>query len=148
MTNLEKIKRQEQMREELVNIGKIHKLTDKAKVKLTNLMEEAFNMSITSRAKAHPDILNEDGSLKKAWCRYMEAYYPVEEMTVSKGKSKGASKQALAVWNKTQKLIKNLATEFVGLDDFTSTEALELQARITLKRGDRSIREWGGGVNR
>lgn len=86
----------------------------------------------------NPPILNEDGSIKEAYCRFHQRYEPIEDMVISKGKSKGYCKAGISIWNRNSKKIKDLqAKSSDALDNDNlelakkaSKEAKELKARL------------------
>ena len=51
-------------------------------------------------------------------------------MVMSNGKSKGYSKKAIALWNKTQRDIKKMSADYVDLEDPASAVAWDLKADI------------------
>ncbi len=65
-------------------------------------------------SSAHPPILDEDGNIVEAWCRFHERYEVVEDMVISNGKSKGYCKAGISHWNKNQSAIKKLESEAIG----------------------------------
>ena len=49
------------------------------------------------------------------YCRFHQAYEPVENMVMSKDKSKGYCKAAISKWNKTNSTIKSLDAKMSAL---------------------------------
>ena len=78
----------------------------------------------------NPAILDEAGEIVEAYCRYEEAYFPAEDMVISKGKSKGYSRVAIGRWNKAQRLVKKMTEKYMDLADPMSDEAKEIKVTI------------------
>ena len=84
----------------------------------------------------HPLILDEAGEIAEAYCRYYQAYFPADDMVISKGKSKGYSKVAIGYWNKAQRLVKKLTDKYMELEDVMGDEAKEIKATIMTLKAD------------
>jgi len=111
------------------------KVSKKFQEELMTLLETNLAPKSGGGSSAHPPILNEDGTIKEAWCRYHQRYYPADKMVISNGKSKGYSKAAIAKWNKAQRTIKDYeakAVEAMAKGDFDEAQKLSKLA-VTLK---------------
>ena len=67
------------------------------------------------------------------WCRFHERYEPVEDMVMSKDKSKGYCKAAISLWNKTNSNIKKLeaqVSDFVAEGNFDEAQAVAKESKI------------------
>lgn len=87
-----------------------------------------------------PHILNEDGSIKEAFCRYHNRYEKAEDMLITgKTQSKGLCKAASREYHKRNTAIKTLAAEASELlikGDFESAvvkakESEAMKAQLT-----------------
>jgi len=89
------------------------KVSKKFSEELLTLLETNLAPKSGGGSSAYPAILNEDGTIKEAYCRYHQLYYPADKMVISNGKSKGYCKAAIAKWNKARRVIKSLEAEAV-----------------------------------
>jgi len=98
--------------------------------KLSNKASEALKDMIDTHVKPrtgikHPPLENGD-----LYCRLMDAYFAPEKMVMSKGKSKGYSKEGISIWNKANSTIKRMSVDYTDIEDSTSKEATGLKDRI------------------
>ena len=75
-----------------------------------------------------PPIVNPETGLTEYYCRYYQAYVAETDIVMSKGKSKGYSKKAIAVWNKTRRYIANLKNHYLDIEDVE--QLIATKARI------------------
>ena len=109
---------------ELLSSIKMSKVNQEA---LLLILDENLKPKAGGGHSANPAILDDEGNIVEAFCRYHQTYYPADEMVISNGKSKGYSKAAIAVWNKAQRDIKKMqdkVTELITADDFEAAKKL------------------------
>ncbi len=101
---------------------------------LTNLQEDLSKIlapKVGGGHSAHPPILDKDGNVTEAWCRYHETYEPIENIVVNKdGKSKGYCKAAASISNKRRKEAQSLKLEALAImgDDIEKAQSLVKKA--------------------
>jgi len=66
-----------------------------------------------SSGSANPPVLDDEGNIVEAYCRFHGRYEPVANMVISQGKSKGYCKASISKWNKTNANIKRLNDQAV-----------------------------------
>ena len=92
----------------------------------TNLAPKSGGGSLTNPPKI------EDGKIVEAWCRFHERYEVVEDMVMSKDKSKGYCKSSISLWNKTNSQIKSIdakASDALTKGDFEEAQAFAKEAK-------------------
>lgn len=105
------------------------KVPQKVQDQLMSLLESHLAPKVASGG-AHPP--KEIDGVMHYYCRWHQAYEPVEDMVMSNGKSKGYCKAAISKWNKMQKTAKNLdaqALEAMTSGDFDEAQDLAQQAK-------------------
>jgi hypothetical protein len=108
------------------------KVSKKFSEELMNILETNIAPKAGGGNALNPPILNEDGSIKEAWCRFHQRYEPAEDMVISNGKSKGYCKASISLWNKTNSEIKKLdsqAVDAMANGDFESAQEIAKQAK-------------------
>jgi len=114
---------------ELLAANKVSKKFSEA---LMLLLEANIAPKKGGGSSINPPILNEDGSIKEAWCRFHNRYEKVEDMVISQGKSKGYCKAAISLWNKTNSNIKKLDSQAVDAmsdGDFENAQRIAKEAK-------------------
>lgn len=112
------------------------KVTKTFSSELLSILET--NLAPKSSGSINPPILDEDGNIVEAYCRFHKRYEVVSDMVISQGKSKGYCKASISLWNKTNSAIKALdskATKCVLDGDFENAkevaqEAQDLKAKL------------------
>jgi hypothetical protein len=114
---------------ELLNGSKVSK---KFSEQLIEILESHIAPKKGGGSSINPPILNEDGTIKEAWCRFHQRYEPASDMVISNGKSKGYCKASISLWNKTNSDIKKLdsqAVEAMANGDFESAQEIAKKAK-------------------
>jgi len=109
-----------------------NKVSKKFKDALLQVLEDNLAPKSGGGSSANPPILNEDGTIKEAYCRFHQRYEPAEDMVISKNKSKGYCKAAISLWNKTNNEIKKLesqAVEAMSAGDFDKAQEIAKKAK-------------------
>ena len=86
----------------------------------------------SSGGSLHPPKKDKDGNIIEAWCKFHQRYEDVNDMVLSKGKSKGYCKAGLSVWNKLNAQAKKLeaeAVEFMSEGDFDNAQKAAQKAK-------------------
>jgi len=114
--------------QELLSTAKVTKgfTAELLQILETNLAPKSGGGSI------NPPILNDEGEIVEAWCRFHKQYEEVGNMVMSTGKSKGYCKASISLWNKTNSKIKALdskAVEAMSNGDFESAQAIAQEAQ-------------------
>lgn len=125
------------------------KVTDEFKSNLLNILKEHLEPKKGgggARGEMHPAILNEDGTIKEAWCRYHNRYEPAEDMVIVKrGTPEESSKgHCFAVnyrWNEIDKAIKEAQTK--SFDALEKGEFEEAQKQSAEAKRLKSIQYLG-----
>jgi len=115
--------------EELLKNSKISK---KFQDELYGILDNYLKPKNSEGSSQHPPILNEDGTIKEAYCRFHQRYEPGENMVMSKGKSKGYCKASISLWNKTNSEIKKLeskAVESMSNGEFEEAQKFAKEAK-------------------
>jgi len=112
------------------------KMSKAAMEQLITIIDTNLKPKAGGGSSKNPLILNEDGTIEQAYCRYYQAYFPPDEMVISKGKSKGYSKVAIGHWNKAQRLVKKLTEKYMTMEDPMSDEAKEIKVTIMSLKND------------
>ena len=108
------------------------KVSKKFSEELLNILEANIAPKNGGGSSINPPKLNEDGSIKEAYCRYHQRYEKVEDMVISNGKSKGYCKAAISLWNKANSEIKKLdsqAVDAMSSGDFDRAQEIAKQAK-------------------
>ena len=107
------------------------KVSKKFSEELLSILE--LNLAPKSGGSSiNPPKLDEDGNIVEAWCRFHQRYEIVENMVISKGKSKGYCKASISLWNKTMATIKKLDSEAVDAmanGDFDKAQEIAMKSK-------------------
>lgn len=110
--------------------------TNKVSKKFSEALMEVLESNIAPKSgggsSINPPILNDDGTIKEAYCRFHQRYEPAENMVISKGKSKGYCKASISLWNKTNSEIKKLdsqAVEAMSAGDFEKAQEIAKKSK-------------------
>ena len=110
-----------------ITVTQVEAILKDAKVKnLAELMEQILAESKESIGHSLNPPKEIDG-VTHYYCRYTAQYYPIEQMVVSNGKSKGYSKIGISAWTKVNALIKKtqaLIADAISNDDFENAKLL------------------------
>lgn len=115
--------------EEVFAAHKSSKLTEEIRASLMATFEGTVTRS------EHPPVLDEEGNMIEAWCKFHKRYEPIENIVLSKGKSKGYCRAGLSEWNRRMRLAKKYdasAIEFLTTGDVES--ATEFATKATDER--------------
>lgn len=113
--------------------------THKANKKLTSALEELLKPKTGGGVVQYPMIVDND--INYHYCRYTGYYLPESEMVMSKGKSKGYSKKAIAKWTKIGRDAKALEAEAMKLllaKDFEAGTAKNNEAEELLNNRNKT----------
>jgi hypothetical protein len=115
--------------EAILNNDQYKNVSKKLKEELADLLKPKG-----SRGSSNPAILNEDGTIKEAWCRYHQRYEPAADMILYEDntKSKGLCKAASREWHKRNSAVKALeaaATELLIGGDAEAAMAKAKEAK-------------------
>lgn len=108
------------------------KTTKAFRTELLSILE--INLAPKSSGSINPPILNDEGEIVEAYCRFHQRYEKVEDMVISNGKSKGYCKAGISRWNKNQTKVKSLDSEALAAmtdGDFDTAQAKALEAKET-----------------
>lgn len=99
-----------------------------------------------ARGEMHPAILNEDGTIKEAWCRYHNRYEPADDMIITKRgtpeeKSKGHCYAVNYRWGEIDKAIKEAQVK--SFDALEAGEFEEAQKQSAEAKRLKSIQYLG-----
>ena len=101
---------------------------------LTKILNDNLAPKKGGGSSTNPPILNEDGEIVEAWCRFHERYEVAEAMVISQGKSKGYCKAGISAWNRNQTKVKALEAEALvamSAGDFETAQAKSIEAKDT-----------------
>jgi hypothetical protein len=107
-------------------LGNYPNVSKKLKTELADLLKPKG-----SRGSSNPAVLNEDGTIKEAWCRYHQRYEPAEDMILydNNTKSKGLCKAASREWHKRNSAVKSMEAEATELLISGDAEAAMTKAK-------------------
>lgn len=87
--------------------------------KISKKAAEALALLLAPKAgggtSQHPPVLDKDGKIVEAWCKYHECYEAIDNMVVSNDKPKGYCKAAASKSNRLRKESKDLDTKVIAL---------------------------------
>ena len=107
------------------------KIAKGTKSSIISELEEILAPKKGGGSSAHPPMVDENGNITDAWCKYHQTYEPISDMVVDKeGKSKGYCKAASAISNKRRKQVKDLKLQALSImgDDVEKAQDLVKQA--------------------
>ena len=112
---------------ELVEANKVSKKFSEALMVLleANIAPKTGGTSLMNPSKEIDGVMN-------YYCRFHGQYEPVEQMVMSKDKSKGYCKASISLWNKTNSDIKKLdssAVDAMSSGDFEKAQEIAKQAK-------------------
>ena len=111
------------------------KMSKAAMEQLITVIDTNMKPKAGGGSSKNPPLMD-DGQIVEAYCRYYQAYFPADEMVISKGKSKGYSKVAIGHWNKAQRLVKKLTEKYMELEDAMGDEAKGIKETIMTLKAD------------
>ena len=78
----------------------------------------------------NPPVLDEEGNILEAWCRYHQAYEPADDMVITNNKSKGYCKAAASISNTRRKDVQAKRLEALSImgDDIEKAQGLVKEA--------------------
>lgn len=105
----------EAIQNEVSEVFAQNKVSKKAQEAIIETLKAYIAPKVGRGSIQHPPKLDEDGNIVEAYCRFHQRYEPIENMVVSKGKSKGYCKASISKWNKINSQIKKLDSKAVDL---------------------------------
>ena len=98
--------------EAILNSEQYKNVSKKLKAELAVLLKPKG-----SRGSSNPPVLNDDGTIAEAWCRYHQRYEPADDMLLYEDntKSKGLCKAASREWHKRNSAVKSLEAEATSM---------------------------------
>ena len=116
----------------IVNVAAVEAILKDAKVKnAAELFEQIIAQSREQSFGASANPPKEIDGVTHYYCRYTAKYYPLEQMVVSNGKSKGYSKIGISAWTKVNAAIKKLDAQIA---DCLRDDTLEKAKELNIKR--------------
>jgi hypothetical protein len=86
----------------------------------------------SNRGGEHPPVLDDEGNITEAWCRYHQQYEPADQMVIANNKSKGYCKAAASLSNQRRKEVQSKRLEALSImsDDVEKAQKLVKEANI------------------
>ena len=110
-----------------------------ATTKVTKAFSESLMLILSnhlapkSGGSANSPILDEEGNIVEAYCRFHKRYEIAENMVISQGKSKGYCKAGISAWNRNQSKVKALESEALAAmtkGNFEDAQAKSVEAKV------------------
>ena len=111
-----------------------------ANIKVSKETKQIIEQQSVERGFSTMNLPKEIDGVTHYYCRYTAKYYPIEQMIVSNGKSKGYSKIGISAWTKVNTHIKKLSAAIANAirnDDIDAAKKLsDVVEKVKLKLND------------